>query len=870
MTSDRWTALQDLYLAACDLPPHEQAAFVRQRADGDDDLQREVLSLLAASPPPLLDAQAVRALDPESVAELLADLAPGTFVGPYRVLGEAGRGGMGTVYRAERADGTFEQTVALKLVKRGMDSAAVLRRFHAERRILARLDHPGIARVLDGGRAADGRPWLAMEFVEGEPITDYCDRHGLTVARRIGLFQQVCEAVGYAHRNLIVHRDLKPSNVLVTPEGGPGGGPGVKLLDFGIAKVLADDEDAPMTVLTGPGQLVLTPEYAAPEQVTGGPISTATDVYALGVILYELLAGQRPYGFDARTPGVIEHVVRTVQPPRPSTVVGGTETHGTPPDRLRRQLAGDLDTICLTALRKEPERRYTSVEALADDLHRHRDGLPVLARPDTVGYRARKFVRRHRVGLAATVASLVAVGLVAGLAFVRVSAERDRARTEAGKATQVSAFLADLFGDADPSETQGDSALVVDVLDRGAARVRAELADQPEVQGMLLRVIGDVYATLGRHGEAEGLLTDALALHRGLAPPAPDEVALSTAALARLRNRTGDYAAADSLFGEVIALRTATRGADAPETALALVDLGQLRYDTGRFDEADSLARAALALQRRAAPDALDLAATLDLLGVLAEEAGEHARADSLAQRVLALRRTRLDPPHRDLAEALLNAGLAKRNRERYDEAEAYYLESLAMRRALYGDAHPDVAYTLNHLASLEVNRERYAAAERYAREGLALREAAYGPDHIEVAASLGNLARIQEAGGDLDATRRTLDRAYAIVRSSLGPDHPFNGAMLHRLGEVDAAQGRRAAAEAKYRQALRVYRAVWPEGHLQIGLAALSLGTLLADDRPREARAVLEDGLRSCQTAPEEPACAERVDAALAALRGG
>ncbi|MEP0545650.1 MAG: serine/threonine-protein kinase [Rhodothermales bacterium] len=855
MDAARWTAVQTLFEAALDCSPAERDAFLRAacvNADGvlDADLYAEVASLVNVEVHSLLRGLAVDAVDLPAMLSM-----EGERVGPYRIVRELGRGGMGIVYLAERDDGAYEQAVALKLVKRGMDSESIVRRFQQERQILARLAHPGIARLLDGGLADDGRPYFAMEVVEGEPITAYCDARALGVGARLALFERVCDAVAYAHTRLIVHRDLKPSNILIT-DGEAG--PEVKLLDFGIARLLEHDGPG----LTWSGLRPMTPEYAAPEQVRGEPVTTAADVYALGTLLYELLAGRRPHALDRKDPRALEAAILDAEPPRPSLAVrqavtiegddgpravtpeGVAHTRATTPERLTRRLAGDLDTITLKALAKEPDARYSSAEALADDVRRHRRGIPVEARRATAGYRVRKFVMRHRVGVA-TAAGIVAVlAAVIGFYTARLAAERDRAQLEAAKATQVAAFLGGVFQSADPNETRGDSALVRDVLDRGAARI-GELADQPDVQAALLHVVGEVYTTLERYDRADSLLSASLGLRRTLGSP-PEEVAAVAVSLARLRDYTGDYAAADSLFRLALALQRGALGPDHPDVAVTLHGLGAVHYRLGRYAEADSLFDAALTIQlQHFGADALEFAPTYDFLGILADEMDDVDAADSLAQRALAIRRAHLAPPHAELAESLLNAGLAKRTLRRYDEAEAYYLEALAMRRALYGEQHSDVAHSLNHLASLHYNRGDYDAAERYAREGYAIRLALHGPHHVEVGASLGNLARIQEARGDLDGAEQTLRQNLALIRATVGPEHPYVGATLYRLGRIDEAQGRLAEAEAAYREALALYRAVWPDGNQRVGDACHALGALLAERRPAEAEPLLRESLR-------------------------
>ncbi|MGI9175684.1 MAG: serine/threonine-protein kinase [Rhodothermales bacterium] len=595
MDAVRWKQIQTLFSEVLEQPPRERDSFLEEACSGDPDLLAELRSLLEADADAysLLDSSAVNAL------ALPADLLPegvlpaaGERVGPYRLVRRLGVGGMGTVYLAERADGQFEQTVALKLIKPGMDTEAVLARFQAERQILAQLDHPNIARLLDGGAGQDGRPYFAMEYVAGETVTDYCDARALSVAERLRLFEDVCAAVAYAHQNLVVHRDLKPSNVLVTEAG--DGRPQVKLLDFGIAKLLTGEDEM---ALTRTGQRVLTPAYAAPEQLGDQAITTATDVYGLGVVLYELLVGRRP--FEDLTRDALEEAVLQTDPVRPSVAVGQTsesvaEARSATSERLKRRLRGDLDTVVLKALEKEPARRYASAEGLLADLRREREGVPILARPTTVGYRIRKFVARHRGGVVAAVAIVLVLASVIAAYTNRLARERDRAQLEAEKATEVAAFLGGIFQSADPNDTQGDSALVRDVLDRGAARIRTELAGQPEVQASLMQVVGEVYTTLERYDQADSLLSAALVLKRALYPPAHEEIAATLVSLALLYDYTGDYAASDSLHQEALAMRRRLLGPNHPGVAEAMHGLAAVQYRNGHYAEADSLFKATL------------------------------------------------------------------------------------------------------------------------------------------------------------------------------------------------------------------------------------------------------------------------------------
>ncbi len=542
MTPERWQQIQTLAEAALEIDTDARSDFLDQACDGDEALRREVEALLGSldrvesflETPALGDFARFRAAagsgEPTTVARdsewRPAESGPGQHVGPYRILHEIGHGGMGTVYAAARDD-PFEHRVAIKLIRPGMDSGSVAQRFRSERQILANLDHPNIARLLDGGTADDGRPYFVMELIEGERIDRYCDRERLPIRRRLDIFREVCAAVDYAHRNLVVHRDIKPSNILITRRGVP------KLLDFGIAKLL-DDTDFPYTVeATRTGLRPMTPPYASPEQLLGQAITTASDVYSLGVLLYMLLTGRLPYALAEPSPQEMQRALAEGQLPRPSTAVNRPEgpdelspdavsrRRGTHPHQLRRRLAGDLDNIVLTALRREPERRYGSVALLAEDLRRHLEGLPVSARRDTFGYRAGKFLRRNKLAasIAGTSAALV-LGFATTMAVQarqlarqrdrakaerdKADRERDKAHRERDRAEKVSTFLTDLFALADP-EAGGNTVTAREILDRGLDRIQ-ELEDQPEAQVGLMSALGRIYRKLRLQEQATPLL----------------------------------------------------------------------------------------------------------------------------------------------------------------------------------------------------------------------------------------------------------------------------------------------------------------------------------------------------------------------------
>jgi len=543
MDGERWRRIEALFDEATGLAPAERDAFL-SRACGDDlEMRRELESLLAA------DGEAAEFLARPVVTGAAPSPDPalpaGKVIGHYRVGDKLGQGGMSTVYLATRADDAYQQSVALKILDCGSDRSDLAARFRAERQIMASLDHPGIARLLDGGTTDDGRPYLVMEYIDGVPLDRYCDEHRLAVDARIDLFRQVCAAVQYAHQNLVVHRDIKPSNILVSGDGVP------RLLDFGIAKLLEGTRLPGTVEATMTGQRLMTPQYASPEQIEGGVITTATDVYSLGALLYLLLAGRFPYRLEATRSGALERAVVEQDPERPSHAVGRmpagprptpsdlvgedgptvdqlSEARGLRPHQLRRKLRGDLDNIVLMALRKEPERRYASVGLLSEDLRRYRENEPVAARADTLRYRARKFVARHTVGVGVAAAVLtVILVLTATLSVqaVRLARQRDEIQAERDKALAVSGFLEEVFAVSDPDQARGETVTAREILDKGATRLTETLAGQPETQAALALAIGRAYMNLGLNDRAAPLLAQSLAQRERLRGPTDLDVA---------------------------------------------------------------------------------------------------------------------------------------------------------------------------------------------------------------------------------------------------------------------------------------------------------------------------------------------------------
>ncbi len=863
--TDRWARVQTLFEQALGRPPDERSAWLRAVCGDDPEVYREVESLLEGdeNQHTLFDG---RVADLFAPAELDAALAPrpGERVGPW-ILGERiGAGGMGAVYRAERAD-DFEQTAAIKRIKPGMDSEAVLARFRAERQILARLDHPGVARLLGGGLDLEGRPYFAMELVEGEPLTAHCDRLGLSVDDRLVLFARVCEAVAYAHRQLVVHRDLKPSNVFVTetPDG-----PRVKLLDFGIAKVLS--EDGADARLTQTGHRLLTPASAAPEQIRGEPPTTATDVYALGGLLYYLLCGAPPLG-----PGLslleVERAVLEAEPGRPSARVTpeAARLRGTTEAALVRRLRGDLDTICLTALRKEPERRYGSAAELLADVRRHRADLPVEARPATTRYRLGRFVRRHRAGVLGTAAAVLAIVALASFYTVRLAAERDRAETEAATSAQTVEFLQDLFEGADPDASRGLALTAAELLAEGGRRIRSDLAGQPAVQAAMHLTIGKVYQDLGAYDSSRVHLERSVAMRSRLGDPLA--TAESQTALAFLLRRTGEAEPSVALHRAALAARRSALPPDDPLIAEALASIGASLHDLSRFDEAEAAYREAVAILEGSAHREV-YAQSLDNLAGLLYDRGRFEESLALGDRGLAIKEEVYGPVHTAVAVALSGQAVALHDLGRleeagaayrraieidrellggdhpdyaidlnnygtllydlrdYDEAEAMFDEALAVKRAALAPGHPQVATTLKSLGFLYTDMGRTEDAVRNFREAIAIRRAVYGDEHMGVAEATGGLARLYTKAGDHARAEPLYRETVATLSAVLGPESLY--ALLYRVRHADALHqlGRDREAEALFAQAVPAALAAAPEGSENSGTVARLYGRFLAD----------------------------------------
>jgi serine/threonine protein kinase len=837
-----------------DLPDDEVASRLRTL---DPELASAVRRLLEADrrSSELLDADESRFGDPLLLAPwadpLDEDAAMvGLTIGAYRTIRLVGRGGMGVVFLAERTDGQFEKQVALKLLRQGLASAEVQRRFFRERQILARLDHPNIARLLDGGVSQDGRPYFVMEFVEGQPIDDWCARRAVEAESAVRLVSLCCRAVATAHAQLVVHRDLKPSNILVTEAGE------LKLLDFGIAKVLegeGTDPAAGETALTRVGAQLLTPRYAAPEQILGEPLSTATDVYSLGVVLYELLTGLSPHQRTGREWAELAAKVSQEVVARPSAALrrrlsGRGETEGAAPSAATtsstriapHRLEGDLDTILLKALDRDPRRRYASAAALGEDLERFLDGRPVLARADTAGYRLRKFVRRHRTGVAA--AAIAAASLVAGLGIALWQARAARAQARRAEAAQ--SFLQNVFLLSDPDRAKGENLTARDLLDRGAARVDVELARQPELRAEMQGLLGNVYSQLSLYPQAQELLEKSLRERERVLDGDDPLLAASHQRVGLVLHRSARYDEAKRHFEAALAIHQ--RRGKPWDQAGVLNDLANLARAQGNLDGAQELAEQVVDLRRRfGPPQSPELGKALNNLALVRWRKKEHAAAVPIYEEALAIHRRNEGDPSSLVAGTEDNLAMVFNDLGRLEEAQAHNAKALEILERIYREPHPALGSALNSAGWIATRRGDDEAAIRFYERALAIYAKTQAANHPDVAYPEKNLGRILMNRGDLEPALARYRRALAIRETAYGAVHPEVASSLLDVAAGLRAMGRIGEARVTLERAVEVYRKAVGERHPRTATALLGLGQAFAlEGRPADARRAFEECL--------------------------
>lgn len=835
MDSRQWNEIQSLFHTCITLPLDEQKSFIKELEKKDIPIANEVNKLLTAhhASGSFLEDDI---LDEEYVGS-------GDMIGPWKIIRDIGRGGMSTVYLASRADGQFERQVAIKFLHGLIPGRSMHQRLQLEQNILASLHHKNIAQLFDAGITAEGRPYFILEYIDGKPITEWCIEQELSLSERLEIFEQVCQAVQFAHQRLIVHRDLKPTNILVDKKGN------VKLLDFGIAKIL-EAEPPEGVPLTQTGQYLMTPEYASPEQANGGQITTATDVYALGLILCQILSGSLPYDVSGKTPIEIGSIISDAAPIKPSSIVSSDtvkNSHNNYPvknfnrKQIKKQLRGDLDNIVLKALRKEPERRYGSADQLLQDIRHYQKNEPISARPESAGYLVSKFIQRNRTVV--TAAAVIAIMLIAAVIFSLIQArttEIERQKTE-----QVNAFLQEMLASPNPYE-DGRDVRVIDVLDRTAERIDNELSNQPSVEAAVRHTLGITYRELGQMDQAISQLSEALQLRNQLFTAPHPDLSETQAQLAKTEQRRGNYEIADSLLNLAMQADLELYGREHTILASRIGDLGSLKWETGNLDEAEELLRESLELEQKLrAPEDERVAIAMGNLATLLDDKGFADEALELYQKELEILQANYpDNQHPSIPQVLSHIGINLDNAEQFEEARSMHTQALALFRDLKGEEHPDVVYAMNNLASVmtkmgdtdEALEMQISAAELY--------KEIFGPEHPNLGIQYNNIAFTKRNMGDLEGAKESYRNAIEIWQAGLPSDHPFLAYGYNNLASVLMTQNRSSEALPNFQRAYEIRIKHLAPTSSERATTASMLGDCLASlGRMEEAEPLLIEG---------------------------
>jgi serine/threonine-protein kinase len=837
MDSTRWEQIQTLFHEAAERPAPEQRAFLQSACGNDEPLLAEVLALLEE------DSRGASLLDrgvAHAAYQMVGDAVHASIrtkkFGPYRIKEILGEGGMGVVYLAERDD--LGNLVAIKVLRDAWLSPARRLRFASEQRILAQLNHPSIARLYDANTLEDGTPWFVMEYVDGVPLTDYCNKNNSSIPERLKLVRLVCEAVQYAHQHALIHRDLKPSNILVKRDGT------VRLLDFGIAKQI-EELDAPVNQ-TRTALRLMTPAYAAPEQIRGERTGVQTDVYALGVILYELLAGRLPFDLSHKTDAEAAAAITTQEPTRPSIAAeaaGGKNSEGVNVPAASKAAWSDLDVLCLTAMHKDPARRYQSIEALVRDVDHYLKGEPLEAQPDSLRYTLGKFAHRN---LQAVTAAAAVFAIIVGLVIfytVRLTTARNAALAEAARTQRIQRFMTNLFQGGDPSAGPADDLRVVTLLDRGVQEARS-LDTEPAVQAEMYDTLGGIYQKLGKFDQADSLLESALAKRKSLFGADSPETAKSVLALGSLRDAQAKYDEADKLIRQALAIDSRHLPRSDPAIAKAQLALGRLLEDRGSYTQSIAILEQTAQLYSRPGSSPADLADTLHELANSNYYAGHYDTSDALNQRVLIMYKEIYGDRHPRVADILINLGAVRYDLGHYAEAERYDRQAVDIVQVWYGMDNTETAADLTILARALVSENRFDEATALLQQSLEIKERKFGKVHPSIASTLNELGNVASKEGKYDDAERYFESMVDIYRQIYPDGHYLVGIALSNLASVYTAREEWSRAEPLYREAIRIYTEKQGPTHVNVGIARIKLGrTLLRQQRYAESEAETRAG---------------------------
>lgn len=788
MDQKQWEKVNQIVDTALDLDGEARSTYIEEQCRGDKELKSQVTQLL----------QSIEESDTEGFLEdpeaypgyLAADFADiidknadnsltGEQIGNYRILELIGHGGMGSVYLAERADEMYQRKVAFKVMRRGMDTPSNIARFKRERNILANLNHPGIAKLLDGGVTGDGLPYLVLEYVKGTPLYDYCDKNRLSIQERLTLFKSICEAVQHAHQNAVIHRDLKPSNILVTARNQ------IKILDFGIAKMLEPDNPEQTLYQTQTGARLLTPGYAAPEQIEAKSVTTATDTYALGVLLYELLAGAHPHNIEDKGLREIEQAIRKQTPPNPSKRIKElpqerrekvAKNRSSDPSSLTDILQGDLDAIAIKALRKEPEARYGSAEKLLDDLDRREHNRPIAAREDTFRYKTSRFIKRHKTGLGMAAGFLLLIIGFAGFYTWQMTQERNRARQEAEKAQQISDFLVNIFEAGNPNVAEGETLTARELLDSGLQKVNQ--LENRSIKAEMLNILGQSYTGLGDYETASDLYRRAIQLSEQ-AETENNRIVYANAVfgLGTLHSMQQDFEEALPYLRRAYNIQSQELGDSDPQTLRSLTDIGVALRNTGKLDSAEFYVRKALNIHRNNSTtlsDSVLLKIKKDLAYILRKKE-EYREAERLYKEVIS--DTESQDNQSKLIQLYNNLAFLYKEQEQYDDAEMYYDKALELSSRIRGESHPRTNMIRSNFATTLIVNDKLKEGEYLFKENLKQKKKRFSENHWRTGqahTTVGYILILEM--GEYEKAKNYIKEGIKIYENVLGPDHTWTG----------------------------------------------------------------------------------------------